>query len=342
MDGPLSGQADHAARSGAGGRGTRDWRRATSSTASSARRRTSSGRWSTRSTAWPTSCPRAAASSNDRRSTSQKKHAEVEERRRYTAAILERVATGVVTLDTLGRISTLNPAAARLLGLPPDTIGQPAAVVFARPDLEPLSALALGTAARVARHAGAGDRAGPRRTRGVISRSRPRRLTAETGRPEGRVLVLDDITPLIRAQKVAAWREVARRLAHEIKNPLTPIQLCAQRLQRQFAGSPDPVRSLVDECTHDHRRRGGVAEGAGRRILAVRADAVAAPRADGPARTAAGHAGALRRALQGRPDRDAVCRLGAAGAARSRPDPPRRHQPASTTRSRRSGSTARS
>jgi nitrogen fixation/metabolism regulation signal transduction histidine kinase len=63
------------------------------------------------------------------------------------------------------------------------------------------------------------------------------------------VLVLDDITPLIRAQKVAAWREVARRLAHEIKNPLTPIQLCAQRLQRQFAGAPDPVRTLVDECT---------------------------------------------------------------------------------------------
>jgi two-component system nitrogen regulation sensor histidine kinase NtrY len=74
-------------------------------------------------------------------------------------------------------------------------------------------------------------------------------LAAESGRSEGRVLVLDDITPLMRAQKVAAWREVARRLAHEIKNPLTPIQLCAQRLQRQFAGSPDPVRQLVDECT---------------------------------------------------------------------------------------------
>jgi len=66
---------------------------------------------------------------------------------------------------------------------------------------------------------------------------------------EGRVLVVDDITPLIRAQKVAAWREVARRLAHEIKNPLTPIQLCAQRLQRQFSTAPAPVRGFVDECT---------------------------------------------------------------------------------------------
>jgi two-component system nitrogen regulation sensor histidine kinase NtrY len=53
---------------------------------------------------------------------------------------------------------------------------------------------------------------------------------------------------LIRAQKVAAWREVARRLAHEIKNPLTPIQLSAERLQRHFAGAPHATRALVDEC----------------------------------------------------------------------------------------------
>jgi two-component system nitrogen regulation sensor histidine kinase NtrY len=60
---------------------------------------------------------------------------------------------------------------------------------------------------------------------------------------------LDDVTPLIRAQKVAAWREVARRLAHEIKNPLTPIQLSAERLRRHFAGSPPNARQLVEECT---------------------------------------------------------------------------------------------
>jgi two-component system nitrogen regulation sensor histidine kinase NtrY len=61
--------------------------------------------------------------------------------------------------------------------------------------------------------------------------------------------VLDDVTPLIRAQKVAAWREVARRLAHEIKNPLTPIQLSAERLRRHFAAAPAQTRALVDECT---------------------------------------------------------------------------------------------
>src|SRR5205823_8719023 len=74
-------------------------------------------------------------------------------------------------------------------------------------------------------------------------------LVGETGDSEGAVLVLDDVTPLIRAQKVAAWREVARRLAHEIKNPLTPIQLCAERLRRHFSGSPPAAKALVDECT---------------------------------------------------------------------------------------------
>ena len=74
-------------------------------------------------------------------------------------------------------------------------------------------------------------------------------LTADGGRAEGAVIVLDDVTPLIRAQKVAAWREVARRLAHEIKNPLTPIQLCAERMRRHFAAAPPQTQALVDECT---------------------------------------------------------------------------------------------
>jgi two-component system nitrogen regulation sensor histidine kinase NtrY len=74
-------------------------------------------------------------------------------------------------------------------------------------------------------------------------------LRRDDGGSEGVVLVFDDVTPLIRAQKVAAWREVARRLAHEIKNPLTPIQLCAERLRRHFNAASPPTRALVDECT---------------------------------------------------------------------------------------------
>jgi two-component system nitrogen regulation sensor histidine kinase NtrY len=74
-------------------------------------------------------------------------------------------------------------------------------------------------------------------------------LQAEDGTPEGAVLVFDDVTPLIRTQRVAAWRDVARRLAHEIKNPLTPIQLCAERMRRHFSGAPAASRELVEECT---------------------------------------------------------------------------------------------
>jgi nitrogen fixation/metabolism regulation signal transduction histidine kinase len=74
-------------------------------------------------------------------------------------------------------------------------------------------------------------------------------LIGEDRRPEGAVLVLDDVTPLIRAQRVAAWRDVARRLAHEIKNPLTPIQLSAERLRRHFSQATPQVQALVHECT---------------------------------------------------------------------------------------------
>ena len=96
------------------------------------------------------------------------------------------------------------------------------------------------------------------------------------------MLVLDDVTPLIRAQKVAAWREVARRLAHEIKNPLTPIQLCAERLRRHFAGGPSSAKELVDEICDDDRRRGRVVEGLGGRILPVCPNAGATHGADRP------------------------------------------------------------
>ena len=74
-------------------------------------------------------------------------------------------------------------------------------------------------------------------------------LVGDHGEREGAVLVLDDVTPLFRAQRVAAWRDVARRLAHEIKNPLTPIQLSAERLRRHFGGAPPPTQALVTECT---------------------------------------------------------------------------------------------
>jgi two-component system nitrogen regulation sensor histidine kinase NtrY len=177
----------------------------------------------------------------------QEKNLEVESRRRYMETILERVVTGVISLDAAGRISTVNGAAYRLLGLDPQVIRRPAADVFARDDLQGLLPLVAS-----AERGGRGvveEITLARDNREVHLAAAATALKGEDGRLEGAVLVLDDVTPLIRAQRVAAWRDVARRLAHEIKNPLTPIQLSAERLRRYFGQGPAPTVALVTECT---------------------------------------------------------------------------------------------
>ena len=178
----------------------------------------------------------------------QRKHEEVEDRRRYIETILERIATGVVTVDSAGRIGTMNSAASRLLGLDAGVVGQPAPEVFERADLGALVAL-LERARQEGGETQAQEVAIVREGRDVHLAAVATTLHGEAGSAEARVLVFDDITPLIRAQKVAAWREVARRLAHEVKNPLTPIQLNAERLRRHFGNAPEPARALVEECT---------------------------------------------------------------------------------------------
>jgi two-component system nitrogen regulation sensor histidine kinase NtrY len=178
----------------------------------------------------------------------QRQHQEVEARRRYIETVLERIATGVVSADAAGRVTTINSAAARLLGLGEVAAGLPVADLLGRPEHSSLLALI-----EVARGGGqdppAQEIALATEGRELHLAAAATRLHGEGGATEGTVLVFDDITPLIRAQKVAAWREVARRLAHEIKNPLTPIQLCAERLARHFQAAPLPTRALVDECT---------------------------------------------------------------------------------------------
>ena len=177
-----------------------------------------------------------------------RKHAEVEARRRYIETILERIATGVVSVDASGRVTTVNSAAARLLDLDGAVAGEPAARLFSRPDLQPLLGM-LNGAGGVVGEPPAHEISLARGDRELHLAAAVTRLHGQGGEDEGTVLVFEDITPLIRAQKVAAWREVARRLAHEIKNPLTPIQLCAERLRRHFAGAPAATKGLVDECT---------------------------------------------------------------------------------------------
>jgi two-component system nitrogen regulation sensor histidine kinase NtrY len=176
----------------------------------------------------------------------EEKTLESDTRRRYIETVLDRVATGVVSLDADWRVTTVNAAAERLLGLGASAVGQPAAVVFARPDLAPLHALVE----KVLR----GDRTVDEATLALADREvnlavAGTVLAGEIGEPEGAVLVFDDVTLVSRAQRVAAWRDVARRLAHEVKNPLTPIQLSAERMRRHFAAAPEPTRALVAECT---------------------------------------------------------------------------------------------
>jgi two-component system nitrogen regulation sensor histidine kinase NtrY len=178
----------------------------------------------------------------------ERKAAEVEQRRRYIETILERIATGVVSVDAAGLVTTINSAAARLLSVDRTIIGRPVRAVFARPDLQPVGAV-LNNPGRKQHEPVAQEialsRDGNELHLGVVATA----LVGDSGFPEGQVLVFDDVTPLIRAQKVAAWREVARRLAHEIKNPLTPIQLSAERMRRHFGDAPSGVRALVEECT---------------------------------------------------------------------------------------------
>lgn len=178
----------------------------------------------------------------------ERKHEEGEGRRRYIEAILERIATGVVSIDRAGRIGTINPSALRLLELSDAVIGRPAVDVFARPDLSPVNDV-LDQAARAKIDSFAQEVALVRegRERHVVAAAT--RIAGADGSFDGTVLVVDDVTPLIRAQKVAAWREVARRLAHEIKNPLTPIQLSAERLRRKLGDVTPPLQELVQECT---------------------------------------------------------------------------------------------
>ncbi|RMD84387.1 MAG: HAMP domain-containing protein [Candidatus Dadabacteria bacterium] len=176
-------------------------------------------------------------------------HAALDERRRYIENVLENVDAGVVSVDEDGTVSTFNPAAARLLGLE-------RASTIARPVREVLSDAGLPGAVDLLDDLEAGRVAsGARRTLSTLDGARTllvtvTRLDSSMPARGGIVLFFEDVSQIAEIQRIEAWKEVARRIAHEIKNPLTPIQLSAQRLNRRlrerFAGD-DAL--LFDECT---------------------------------------------------------------------------------------------
>ncbi len=175
---------------------------------------------------------------------------EIEARRAYMEAILENAATGVIALDPNGRVTLFNRAAADVLRMDP-------AAVKGRPYREAFRDVSLSVFSQLIDLMREDDQA--RREREVhldaggetlTLRVHVRRVESPSGEPLGAVLVFDDLTELIRVQKEAAWREVARRLAHEIKNPLTPIQLSVQRLRKRLSGGGGELPAVVEETTN--------------------------------------------------------------------------------------------
>ncbi|HET7679981.1 MAG TPA: PAS domain-containing sensor histidine kinase [Xanthobacteraceae bacterium] len=165
----------------------------------------------------------------------------IDSRRRFTEAVLAGASAGVIGVDAEGRVSILNRSAERLIGhAEADALGKPLAEVV--PELADMLAAA---------------RTGSQRQGQVtISRNgKERNLSVrvtseqETVADHGYVITLDDITDLVSAQRTSAWADVARRIAHEIKNPLTPIQLSAERLRRKYGKIIVEDRDVFEQCT---------------------------------------------------------------------------------------------
>ena len=194
------------------------------------------------------------------------KNLTLEERRNYIETVLESLSTGVVSLDEDDHVTTINAAAERMFRLPtPNTEGKKFEQVIGSEDwivLEPLlrRARRSGQAAEQAQLAGASEGTSLPVALNATA------LRATSPHKRGVVLVIEDLSELLAAQRAAAWSEVARRMAHEIKNPLTPIQLSAERIAKSYKrvatnggqngtngnekliDNPH-VSAVIDECT---------------------------------------------------------------------------------------------
>ena len=178
-------------------------------------------------------------------------HEDLEQRRAQMEILLRSVAAGVISLDRDRVVATLNPSAVRLLDLERGSwLGRKVSEVLEGRALEAVEDLLAELAA--------GPHETLRRQMPITVEGRVRtlnwtasRLRDAEGDASGTVVVIDDVTQILAVQRMAAWREVARRIAHEIKNPLTPIQLSAQRLRRKLSGGlSDPeLREVLEQCT---------------------------------------------------------------------------------------------
>lgn len=201
----------------------------------------------------------------------REKNLALEERRNYIETILESLSTGVISLDENGRITTINAVATGILHLDelPDKVFN-----FSELPSQDDQVVLERLLARARRIGHASEQTELGRSASLDNGAIPVALTATalrapSGEPRGAVVVIEDLSELLSAQRAAAWSEVARRMAHEIKNPLTPIQLSAERIAKNFQRDSiegngkdgngahaewglhdrERVAQVVDECT---------------------------------------------------------------------------------------------
>jgi two-component system, NtrC family, nitrogen regulation sensor histidine kinase NtrY len=168
---------------------------------------------------------------------------QLDERRRFTEAMLAGVSAGVIGLEPDHTISLLNRSATSLLGLREDR-------VFGRPLAEVVPAFADLLELAMSRPSGQAEGQIEMNLAGREVNLFLRITTeASTGGSHGHVLTFDDITNLVSAQRNSAWADIARRIAHEIKNPLTPIQLSAERLKRKYLKEISSDKQVFEQCT---------------------------------------------------------------------------------------------
>jgi len=177
---------------------------------------------------------------------------EAEIQRTYLETVLTHLSSGVLSFDPRGHLRTHNAAAHQILGV--DLLSGEgktlARLVEMHPGLAPFG-VALRELLRKAQTEWQAEVTLPGGAGRRVLMVRGTRLPGLHGRTGGHVVVFDDITALIQAQRDAAWGEVARRLAHEIKNPLTPIQLSAERIRHKcMDGLPERERATLDRATH--------------------------------------------------------------------------------------------
>ncbi|MCH9651775.1 MAG: HAMP domain-containing protein [Deltaproteobacteria bacterium] len=167
------------------------------------------------------------------------------EERALIAAVLQNVAAGVISIDSEGRIFTCNGAARTMLRLRGTVLGQPTTEVFDDPKRSKLAGLLEKISPEEGRFSEQVDMVLGGEWRTFEVTLTPFRDADDAFR--GHVMVLEDLSDLIKAQKLAAWNEAARRVAHEIKNPLTPIKLSAERLLRKYKADQEGFGPALEE-----------------------------------------------------------------------------------------------